>query len=362
MVLSVAPLTLAFAQDDLLGKKRGGGNSGGSNSGGSDRGGSKGSDSKGSGSSGGRQSGGSGSSGGSVGSGRGGSQDNGGSNRERNTGGSQQRDPIIVRDRDNSQARTGRSGQAQYKSQNNGRANGGRDVQIVQDVPDYNNSIRRQAGREENVRVQRNQYQYRSGYYSYNNNWRDNNFSYPYYSFNYGNNCALSPWYSYTNMPGYITIGRISFNNVFELSFNCNNNYRWSYKSRYDRYSSTYELDRAVASIDSAFDRADSSRLEDLIPSRGRVTIRSRWERPYTVDTNDYFDMMADLIESTRTRRYNITSVNYGERDYGTVRVTAEHVFTDGYGNQRTNYHCYTLEKSGRHYEIVEFQSSDRRF
>jgi hypothetical protein len=358
VTFAVAPFVAANA-DDLLGGKRGGGGGSGSGSGSGTRGGGnsggggkkqeeppKKSDDRG-------RDGGSRSTGGSSSGGSGTTSSGGRVVQDRGNGGDGQL---------NNRRSQGRSGTSQYGTNSNGatRSNGARIV-VDDQVPNYSDA-RRQANREENVRVVNNsRHQYRSGYYHYNQNWCDDDFTYPFYSFTYNNNCALSPWYSYSHLPAYVSYRRVSFDDCFELRIGLDFGYRWEYRRSYDRYSNTYDLDRAVANIDQAFDQSDTRRIGSMIPRRDRVTIRTRWERPYTLNSDDFYDMMEDLIENTRTRNYHIRNVRH-DRGWGTVQVTAEHVYQDGWRKTRTNWHTYTLQDTGRGYQIIEFSVSDRGF
>ncbi|MBL8049210.1 MAG: hypothetical protein JNJ45_11070 [Chthonomonas sp.] len=382
-IVLVAPTMASFAMDDLLGGGRGGGgkgngNGGGGNSqgGGSSQGGGKGNGGGGSSQGGGKGNGGGGNSQGG-GSSSGGTRGGGSGtvpvrdNPPARDGGSRSgRDPIIVPDRGRPQQTSqGRSGQSTYKGNNNASVRGSntRDYVQVQDIPSYSD-IRRQANREESVRVNRGGYnngnnvRWRTGYYHYDPYWSDSNFSYPFYSFSVNNGCALSPWYSYSYLPGYVSTTRISFDNCWNLRVDLGYTYRWEARSRYDRRSDSYGVDMAVSAIDRAFDKDDPRIIGELIPRRDRVTIRSRWERPYSLGSDDFYDMMADLIENSRTKNYHIRQVQH-DRSCSTVRVTAEHIYYDAWRNQRTAWHSYTLEE-GRYgnYQIVEFAINDGQF
>lgn len=355
----------AVSQDDLLGKKRGGGsNSGGSNSGGSsDKGRDR--DPKPN-----KGSGGSGPSApqrGNEGKGNGNGNSNGGGQDRRGNGGSApqrgaegnggrtgDRPTVIIGDRNgNAPVRNqGRTGTPQYGSVNN--RDRSRGTVNIGSTPSYNDIVR-QAGREENVVRRSNSY--RSGYYSYDNRWRDDNFCYPHYNFEYSRNCNISPFYAYPHLPGYINHARVSFD-VFSLRVNLNFNYQWQPQRRYDRYSSTYDLDLAIRDLDTAFDQKDRRALDALVPRYGRVTVRNRWDRPYSLNSDDFYDMLSDLVLTTRTENFHILGVNTG-RNY--ARVYTRHDFWDAWGQIRTTFQMYTLEQNERNqYEIVEFQIDEQ--
>lgn len=245
-----------------------------------------------------------------------------------------------------------RSGEVRYGSSNN------RDPRTDRPEPgDYRgfpmrSDAARRADRED-VRPVR----YRSGYFMYDSRWRDDYFCYPYYSFSYRPSlCVPSPWYLYPHMPAYVSTNRITFG--FSIgSFGVGATYEWRNRDSYDRRSETYELDLAVRDLVWAFERRDLRRLDDYLPRRGSVVISNDWERSYSIGSDDFYDMMSDLIRSTRTIRYRVSEVRRGR---GGARVVAVHDFYDSWGRRDSVYHLYTLEEQRRGYVIVEFGTSYR--
>jgi len=342
-------------QDGTLGGHRGGdkNNGGGTRGGGSTNGGST--------NGGGRSGGGSTNNGGGTRSGSGSSSGGGwGNGQSQNNGGGRGDRPVtVVEDRDGSRSRVpGRSGTPSYGSNNNqgrsGRGNSG----FNQQIPSYN-SIPTQANREERVRS--NSRVYRNGYVFYNNTWCDDNFSYAFYRFNYQQDCRISPFYYYPHLPGYVSSARINFGHLFSISFRWDDNcrYDWRYRDTYDRWADNADLDYAVRDLKRAFERNDMRALGRLVPRRGDITVRTRWEQPYNLRSDDFYDMMQDMVGNTRTRSYNVIRVD-ARNHY--ARVLTEHVFTDSFGSSRSAYHWYTLQDDGYGYQIKEFRTDDNRW
>lgn len=255
-----------------------------------------------------------------------------------------------------SQDETSRSGRVNYGNGNNNQAGRG--------APSYSpppivgqNRASREADQENRIGYANNNY--RNGYYQYSNQWCDNNFWYPHYQFNYNNNCVPSPWYGYTNMPGYISQVRVTFGN-FSFSWRSGDLYRWRYQeyddnfgywnnSRYDRN----QVDQAVDDIYDAFRHGRARYMDALIPTRGNVWVELDRYSSYSISGNDFYDLMEDLIDGTRTYDYRIREV----RRYGNqVTVVAEHVFQDSWGRQQYARHYYGLQMGRRGYEIVAFR------
>lgn len=257
------------------------------------------------------------------------------------------------------------TGRNQNESSRSGRVEyGGTNNQAGRSAPNYSpppmvgqNRASREADQENRVGYAYGNY--RNGYYQYSNQWCDNNFWYPHYQFNYSNNCVPSPWYGYTNMPGYIAQVRVTFGN-FSFSWRSGDVYRWRYEEYDDSFgywnNSRYErsqVDRAVDDIYDSFRRGRARYMDALIPTRGSVWVELDRYSCYSISGNDFYDLMEDLIDGTRTYDYRIREV----RRYGNqATVIADHVFLDSWGRQQIARHYYGLQMGRRGYEIVAFR------
>lgn len=228
-------------------------------------------------------------------------------------------------------------------------------------------SIANQVLRTEQVRVNTN---IRQGYHSYHSNWRDDNFYYPHYSFSpYGNNCSFSPWYYYPHLPGYVSTQRIIYIGNLSWSFSNGNNYSWNRSrntsgwgydnDRYDRYDRDRDgLDESLWDLVNAFERRDRRALGRLVPRSGRINIYMDDRYAYSLQADDFYDLMLDNIETTRTVRYEIDRV---QTHRGEAQVTARHEFVDSWGRRSSVYHNYRLEEDRYGYTITDFRTSWRR-
>jgi len=199
---------------------------------------------------------------------------------------------------------------------------------------------------------------WRSGYYVDNWRWGDRGFIYPFYeSSYYHERCVTSPWYYYSCLPGYVLSVRVRFGNWTIIA--CDDRYEWGRRDRSDRYDRyDRELDNAIEDIQDAWENRDSRALERLIPRRGNVNILLDGYFRYSVNSDDYYDMMADAIWTSPTRRYDIYDVFTGRNH---ARVVACHTYYDAWGRSNTVFHTYVLEEGRRGYEIVEFGTSRGR-
>ncbi|MEQ1823139.1 MAG: hypothetical protein ABL949_11560, partial [Fimbriimonadaceae bacterium] len=362
------------------GQSQGGGSSsgrtqgGGSSQGGSSQGGSLGNlgkgggQSQGGGSSSGRTQGGGSSQGGGLGNlGRGNDRNNDTSWNRNNSNGNQGSLGKVG---------SGRLGGGNYSGSNNQNAQGlgrGRGEETGRfEVPNLNKgSIAGQVNRQESTRPgdwnrgNNNNYGYggfRSGYCQYDNRWNDSYFAYPYYSFNLNpDRCTVSPWYYYSNLPGYVLLSRIIFINDFRgCNWGSGDLYNWNNWNGNGSYGgSRYrdEVDETILDIQRSFERQDRRALDRLI-GRNRVNVYLDGSYAYSLNSNDFYDLMMDNIYGTRTERYEISRV-YKNRNG--IEVRAKHHFEDAFGRLQCVNHTYQLEEGGRGgYTITDFSSGTR--
>lgn len=227
-----------------------------------------------------------------------------------------------------------------------------------------NGNLEYQVRREDRVREVRNHW--RTGYWGYNNYWRDDDFRFGYYVFDpYSNyRCYASPWYYYPHLPGYV-----NYSCVRVLTLNLGPfqwvDYRWNRPVyAYDTfgYSNSYSytaLDYSVDDIQRAFERRDERALSRIVPRTGDVNIWTDGRYQYTMNADTFYDLMEDNVYGTRTSNYQILSTRT-YRDY--AEVTARHEFTDPWGRRVSVYHWYRLEKERGAYVVRDFGTSDQRW
>lgn len=369
--------SISFAQDGPLGKKGGGkgggqsGNSGGGKSGGQ------------SGNSGGGKSGGqSGNSGGgSTSPGRSGGDSSGGGGSvglpgtpPRNNGGGQAssgsgRPITIPRDQYGGQVINKRgngdskSGDVHYGSNNNIRVQEGQYTGFgVTTIPRVSTSrgIGLEArGEARHVEIGRdNDNSYRYGYSHYRNDWCDDDFYYPFYAFRWDPwKTVPSPFYCYTHLPAYINCVRISIGS-FTWS-QCSTSYPYRYRGNDDPYGWSYGRDNRGGDLDYAvddiYDAFRSGRMRSLGSMIGRsVIVEYGYGERYRMNGDDFYDLMRDVVEGTRTENYLIQDV-YRDGDQATV--IAYHTFYTPNGIRESVRHVYGLDRVRRGYEITYFRT-----
>lgn len=198
---------------------------------------------------------------------------------------------------------------------------------------------------------------WREGYDHYDRGWNDSYWRYNYYRFNpYEGDCVVSPWYYYRHLPAYLIISRIIYIDYQPWYFR-GDPYRWQ-RIGYGNASYT-QLDYAVEDIVQAFEQGDRRSLARVIPRAGRINIAVDGQYAYSVGSDDFYDMMLDLTQSTRTTQYRILDVR---RYRNEAQVSAEHVYTDPYGQRETMFHTYRLEQDRGGYVIRDFGSSAYRY
>lgn len=239
-------------------------------------------------------------------------------------------------------------------SKSNGRSTGGATSQGIRQLPA--GSLSSQVIREDSVK---RRHDYRSGYYHYNNNWCDDWFWNTNYVFSPNNGrCVVSPWYYYPSLPGYLNSNCITIINVGSGSWNGGyynyyrpGNYGWGNNRRGD-------LDYAIDDIITAFEDQDRRALGRLIARNGRVDIYLDGRYDYSIQSENFYDLMLDGIYNTRTRRYDIVDVRTYRDE---AEVVARHDYVDPWGRYATLYHWFRLEEDRRGFVITKFGTQSRR-
>lgn len=220
--------------------------------------------------------------------------------------------------------------------------------------------------RGENVRYANS---YRHGYVQYSPTFCDDNFHYSYYAFTPVNNCAVSPWYFYSVLPGYISYSRIVYSSgprcnwgsswgrpYSYISVTSYGNDDWNNGDRYGSYSNRdSDLDRALSDLTRAFENNDTRLLDEVVPKQHQVGIYIDGQYTYDLNADDFYHMLQDNVESVRTVSYRITNVR---REGAEVQVTARHEYENPWGGTEVIYHRYKLQQDREGYFITDFMTS----
>lgn len=366
--VALAMPQFALAQDGELGKKGGGKGGGSSQSGGGKSGGSS--------QSGGGKSGGT-SPGGSVSGGKSGGSSTGGELGRPRSGGTSQSGgglgrperPQPGQDDGGLTVKRGggesRSGQVHYGTTSNVRALGKPEGQYaIGEIPQVSSSrsIALEAkGESRHVRTEVRDHRigdsnYRFGYWHYQGNWCDDWFNYPYYRFRWDPyDCVPSPFYYYGHLPPYISCVRITLGSFSWTActtryawvpFQYDGGYGWGRNRRYD------DLDYAVNDIGRAFRERRMRLIDDYI---GRhVVVEYGYGERYRMNGDDFYDMLRDAVEGTRTESYLVQDVC---RDGDRATIVAYHTFYNPWGIRESVRHVYGLVGGRRGYEIEYFRT-----
>ena len=204
---------------------------------------------------------------------------------------------------------------------------------------------------------------WRSGYYHYNPYWVDSYFWYPHYCFSpfAGVNIVISPWYSYSFLPGYLNCDHVYVTNYRGYwGWNTgvvyiNDSYNYGYG---DRYGSNRELNYSIEDLQNGFERRDFRSLERLVPNYGQIAIYRDGRYDYSIDSRDFSDLLNDLSTNADTDRYRILETRTNR---GTARISAVHEYIDQWGNRQRVYHSIYLESEDGRMVIREFGTSNSR-
>lgn len=230
----------------------------------------------------------------------------------------------------------------------------------------FNPSLTGMVRREDNV-VRHTRY--RTGYYHYNVGWRDDDFYFGFYYFKPAyDRCVVSPFYYYPFLPPYVSRSRVLVLRVGNVSIYADDSpnyywdrgidYRWTRSYWYDSAARRSELDYALDDLVNAWEDSNRRSLNRLVPDRGSIGIYVDERYNYSLNADDFYDMLLDNIQSARTRQYDILSVKTYRNE---ARVVAVHEYIDPWNRRDRVYHVYRLVNDGYGYQIADFGTSDRR-
>jgi hypothetical protein len=208
---------------------------------------------------------------------------------------------------------------------------------------------------------------YRQGYCQYSSRWNDDWFYYPNYYFDYQpGRCFPSPFYYYPNVPGYIASIRVVFG---DFRFYITARDRYDYRRPYNyggyqqggyqyggyQYNNNRRdlIDYQIDNLVNAFEYGQISYANNMLPRNGYVHVALEEESDYRMYSDDFYDMLADIVEGTDTRSYRIRDVRYDRNQYV---VYAEHEFVDPWGNIDRKYHTIVFQRDREGYEIAYFR------
>lgn len=260
---------------------------------------------------------------------------------------------------------------SRYGTINNGRSDSGRiTISQIPDLRGNTNGMLDRVNRNDPFAVQNN---WRWGYYHYNRNWQDDLFCFPNYTFapiGGFNSFVFSPWYGYTFLPPYLN------NNAIIVVSNWNPGWNWgmgtafvwntfdpwrnNWNNRDDRWDDRREgrqQDEAIAFLVDAFEQGDRRSVARVVPRGGRVAILRDGRYEYSVQADDFYDLLLDNVLNAKTRSYEVVDAQYRGRS---VRIVMRHRFVDPWGAEQTVFHSALLEPERGAYVIREFGTSLR--
>ncbi|MEI7577002.1 MAG: hypothetical protein WCK51_08920 [Armatimonadota bacterium] len=212
---------------------------------------------------------------------------------------------------------------------------------------------------------------WRTGYCHYNNGWNDNFFFFPNYCFNpwqvgIGVNVVVSPWYLYPFLPGYLNCNTVVvttyrspwlWNTGVAYVYDdrgWDNRWDWNNNSRRN-----IDVDNSLEDLRDGFERYDRRSLGRLVPRNGQVAIMRDGRYDYSMNSDDFYDLINDLASNAETNSYRVDQV----RTYrDSARVVMIHDYNDPWGRRQQVYHSMLLQREGRGQMVIrEFETNDRR-
>ncbi len=186
--------------------------------------------------------------------------------------------------------------------------------------------------------------------------FRSGNFSFGFYLFTpFSSPCYVSPWYYYTSLPPYIPAERCHVVRDYYCPWDEGAVYSYRPGSGYNDLYVDENLDNAIGEIQDAFNRQDSGAIDALIPDRGRIAVFTEGHYDYSLDANDFHNMMMDNIGNTETIGFEIESVR---RSGNNAVVRARHTVRNPDGDEEVVYQQYRLRRENGRFVITDFMTS----
>ncbi|MBS1709085.1 MAG: hypothetical protein JSS65_10230 [Armatimonadetes bacterium] len=196
---------------------------------------------------------------------------------------------------------------------------------------------------------------YRSGTFHYDNGLHKGHYKFHGYAEEFDGQRAPSPWYDYVHMPAYIQTAhvRVSIGGLFEFEAGAAYSYQPHHFSRFDES----RLDNVADRLGEAFKDKDFDRMGWLVDDNRWVQVQVGDADHYDMKGGAFKDVVRDLVDETRTSSYRVKSVR--SWDDG-ASIVAEHCFIDPFGQRKTAWHSYGLEKTDHGYRLTSFRSESK--
>lgn len=211
---------------------------------------------------------------------------------------------------------------------------------------------------------------WRTGYCHYNTGWNDNFFFFPNYCFNpwqggVNVNVVISPWYLYPFLPGYLNCNTVVVSS-YRSPWIWNTGAVYVYDDRgwdnrwgWNDSRRNVDLDNSLEDLRDGFERYDRRSLGRLVPRNGQVAIMRDGRYDYSMNADDFYDLINDLSSNAETNSYRVEQV----RTYrDSARVVMLHDYNDPWGRRQRVYHSMLLQRESRGQMVIrEFETNDRR-
>lgn len=195
---------------------------------------------------------------------------------------------------------------------------------------------------------------FRSGYYHKDPGWTDNNFRFHFYVFDYDSAAtAFSPFYYYHSLPGYVALDQVNFQ-VGLVRFTFDRRVSWDDRANIDR-----DLENAISDMIDAVQRQDLRALSQIVPAGYWIDVYPGVGKPYSIGSDDFYDMIADMAKATTTTNYGVVSIETGNN---CARVVFEHDHVDAWNRTHKSFHRVTLDYVGNGYRVAMFETKRTGF
>jgi len=167
--------------------------------------------------------------------------------------------------------------------------------------------------------------------------------------------CYVSPWYYYPCLPAYVPTSAVTVVPGYYCPWDLGVTYRYRPAVSYESYGDP-SLNQAVDEIHAVFADGKPDAIDAVLPDRGQVAIFTDGKYDYSLNSEDFHNMVADNSKITPTVSFQVLSVRRGSD--GQAVVECVHEFKNEDGGADRVYQEYRLQEEEGRYHITDFMTS----
>jgi|GEM_PF-1626369 len=171
--------------------------------------------------------------------------------------------------------------------------------------------------------------------------------------------CYVSPWYYYPCLPAYVPESAVTVVPDYYCPWNIGAPYAYQPDAGDESYGDP-ALNEAIQDITTVFAQMKPDAIHDVLPDGGQVAIFTDGKYDYSLNAEDFHNMVADNASITPTISFEVQSVR--KTGDGEAEVRCVHAFKNEDGSSDRVYQEYRLQEREGRYQITDFMTSHTPF